>query len=158
MQSKRNFPKGMEKMEEVQTKPKPRIMAIDDSELVLGMIENSLADEYTVLPFTQSPEAVLAMRELSPDLILLDYELPGLNGFQVVKWMQENTSLADIPVMFLTSYQDINFEVRAFELGAVDYIHKPFSPILLKSALRCIWSMPPTPHGWRAIILYCNPL
>ncbi len=52
-----------------------------------------------------------------------------------MKWMQENTSLADIPVMFLTSYQDINFEVRAFELGAVDYIHKPFSPILLKKRI-----------------------
>ncbi|MEG0617360.1 MAG: response regulator, partial [Oscillospiraceae bacterium] len=106
-------------------------MIIDDSEVLLEMTRQVLCDIYELFTFSQSPEAILQMRQISPDMVLLDYEMPNLNGLQIIRWMRENEALKDIPVIFLTSYQDVKFELEAFKLGAVDYVHKPFAPALL---------------------------
>lgn len=115
---------------------KLRIMAIDDSQLILEVITHTLQDEFEVFVYDSSPEAILNIRAIQPDLILLDYEMPNMNGMEVMRWISENKLHTVIPVIFLTAYQDIQFELEAFQLGAVDYIHKPFTPQLLTKRIQ----------------------
>lgn len=115
---------------------KMRIMAIDDSHLILEIVKHALQDEFDVFTYNSSPEAILNIRTIQPDLILLDYEMPDMNGMDVMRWICENKLNTVIPVIFLTAYQDMQFELEAFQLGAVDYIHKPFTPQLLTKRIQ----------------------
>jgi len=73
------------------------------------------------------------MEKFIPDIILLDIEMPEMNGFDALKAMKENPRLKDIPVVFITAKDDEDSAVKGIELGAVDYVTKPFSgPLLLR--------------------------
>lgn len=112
---------------------KCHLMAIDDSQVVLRVIRKVLEDGYSVSTASSCEEAIPMMLEQTPDLILLDVVMPNYSGFDTIKLIKQNKSLADIPVIFLTGKNDIEFELEAFKLGAVDYINKPFAnPLLLK--------------------------
>ncbi len=105
------------------------ILAVDDNPLNLRLLETTLTKEgYRVL---SSKEGSLA-REIAvkerPDLILLDIKMPGEDGFEVIKNLKNNPVTAAIPVIFLTGVSEINAKLFGFELGAVDYITKPFHP------------------------------
>lgn len=114
---------------------KMRIMAIDDSKFILELVTSTLNIKYDVFAYDNGVDAINAIRSVQPDLILLDYEMPNMNGLQIIKWIRENRLYSVIPVIFLTAYQDVQFELQAFELGAVDYIHKPFTPQLLQKRI-----------------------
>ena len=78
------------------------------------------------------PALSLASADDKPDLILLDVMMSGMDGYEVCRRLRANLSTRDIPVIFLTSKTDVEDEQKGFELGAVDYVHKPFSaPIVL---------------------------
>jgi diguanylate cyclase (GGDEF)-like protein len=76
------------------------------------------------------------LEEFSPDLILLDIEMPDMNGFDVMERLQNNSNTKDIPVIFVTGHDDIKNEERALLSGAVDYITKPISPIIVKARVK----------------------
>jgi putative two-component system response regulator len=94
--------------------------------------QQALGAEYRVVTFSSAEKMFALLDKLSPDLILLDIEMPGMDGFSAIRQLKENSRAAKIPVVFLTAHTDEKIETQGFELGAVDFVAKPFSaPVLL---------------------------
>jgi putative two-component system response regulator len=99
----------------------------------LTMGRNMLKTFYEVYPAPSAAKLFEILENVLPDLILLDIEMPEMNGYETIKKLKSDTNFADIPVVFLTSKNDESSELEGFDLGAVDYVSKPFSaPLLLK--------------------------
>jgi len=112
---------------------KPTIFLVDDNIVNLNMGKVALRDAYTVITIPSGEKLLLSLQKVKPNLILLDIEMPGMNGYETLQAVKENPETADIPVIFLTGKSDIEDELQGLSLGAVDYITKPFSqPILIK--------------------------
>jgi len=108
------------------------IFAVDDSDTNLSIVKKSLEKSYRVLTMPSAAKMFALLERITPDLILLDVEMPEMNGFEALVCLKSNPSHKDIPVIFLTSYTDTKIEAQGFELGVVDFITKPFStPVLL---------------------------
>jgi len=107
------------------------IMLIDDDEMCLNMGMEILKNKYTVYPVPSGERALQILKKIIPDLILLDIEMPVMNGYEVIKKLKQEKETGDIPVIFLTSHNDPGNELDALSMGAIDYITKPFSPLLL---------------------------
>jgi putative two-component system response regulator len=109
------------------------IFTVDDSTLNLIMVEEALEPHYTVMTMLSGHKLFLLLEKMTPDLILLDIEMPDMSGFEVLQRLKASEKHAAIPVIFLTAWSDTATEVKGFEMGASDFIHKPFSaPVLLK--------------------------
>ena len=106
------------------------ILVVDDNPANVKMLKTPLTKEgYRIITANDGPHArKLAIRE-HPDLILLDIQMPGENGFEVIKFLKNNAATASIPVLFLTGVREIDSKLAGFDLGAVDYITKPFHPL-----------------------------
>ena len=105
------------------------VLAVDDNLLNLKLIEKSLAKEgYRIFSAQDGPSARKLALEEKPDLILLDIEMPGESGFEVIAKLKENPETHPIPVLFLTWVSDVDAKLKGFDLGAVEYITKPFHP------------------------------
>ena len=120
-----------------------RILAVDDDPRTLRYIRDVLSKAGYAPIVTGDPHEVFSLMEASdPQLVLLDLMLPGIDG---IKLMQEILEMADVPVIFLSAYGQEEYVTRAFDLGAVDYIVKPFAPMELaariRAALRKSWSV-----------------
>ena len=103
-----------------------RILIVDDDKANIALLEGVLKDQYDVLSAMGGQRAVdLAKTEL-PDLILLDVMMPEIDGFQVCQSLQDDPTTAGIPVIFLSADGDTKNKVRALDMGAVDYMTKPF--------------------------------
>ena len=108
------------------------IFVVDDSDTNLSMAEAALEEQFLVMTIPSAAKMFLLLEKIIPDMILLDIEMPEINGLDALKLLKANDSWLDIPVIFLTGRTDAEVEVRGFELGAVDFIIKPFSaPVLL---------------------------
>ena len=110
-----------------------KIILVDDNIANLTMGRNMLRTFYEVYPAPSVAKFFEIIEKVLPDLVLLDIEMPEMNGYEAIKKLKADPRFTDIPVIFLTSKNDENSELEGFELGAVDYISKPFSgPLLLK--------------------------
>ncbi len=109
------------------------ILVIDDSPELLLSIGATLEATYEVLLATSGEAGLKLAEEAHPSLILLDIMMPGLDGFETCQRLQKNESTRDIPVIFLTAMNKPEDEVRCFEMGGVDFITKPFSPVVLRA-------------------------
>ena len=108
------------------------IFVVDDSDTNLSMAENALEDLYCVMTLPSADKMFTLLEKVTPDLILLDIEMPEMNGFEALQKLKTHDAYINIPVIFLTGLTDVSIEVQGFELGAVDFIAKPFSaPVLL---------------------------
>jgi len=107
------------------------IMLVDDDEICLAMGREILENKYTVYPVSSGEQAFVILKKIIPDLILLDIEMPGMDGYAVIKRLKKETETKDIPIIFLTSRTDPGNELDGLSMGAIDYITKPFSPLLL---------------------------
>ena len=108
------------------------IFVVDDSDTNLSTAESVLEDFYCVMTMPSAAKMFSLLEKVTPDLILLDIEMPDINGFEAMRKLKNHDLYADIPVIFLTGLSDVLTEVQGFELGAVDFILKPFSaPVLL---------------------------
>ena len=108
------------------------VFVVDDSDTNLSMAEKALENDYRVLTVPSAEKMFTLLEKITPDLILLDIEMPVMNGFDALQRLKASESWMKIPVMFLTAYNDSAVEVRGFEMGAVDFVTKPFSiPVLL---------------------------
>ncbi|MBN1504396.1 MAG: response regulator transcription factor [Candidatus Eisenbacteria bacterium] len=126
------------------------ILVVDDEENLLKLIRYNLAKEgYTVSCARSGEEALAASKSQVPDLVILDVMLPGIDGFDVCKSLKHEPRTANIPVIILTARDQEGDIVAGLELGADDYVTKPFSPRVLlarvKAALRRR-SRPPEAH------------
>lgn len=105
------------------------ILVVDDDAMNLRMAEFILEREgYIVCKAESGMECLNYLKDNKPDLILLDIEMPVMNGIKTLEIIKANEDLAEIPVMFLTAAADVGTVVEAGNLGVVDYIKKPFMP------------------------------
>jgi len=108
------------------------IFVVDDSDTNLVKAEEALEERYRVMTMQSAAKMFAFLERLIPDLILLDIEMPEMDGFEALRQLKSKRLYASIPVMFLTGYAGVAIEARGFELGIVDFITKPFSaPVLL---------------------------
>ena len=104
---------------------KKTILTIDDDPIILNQIMNILKENYIVRPFTSGAKGLEFLETHLVDLILLDCNMPGMTGFDVLEKLQENEWYKTIPVIFLTGSVDGDDEVKALSSGAMDYLLKP---------------------------------
>ena len=109
------------------------ILIVDDTPTNIGIISSVLKDSFRTKVATNGEKAlVLASADDRPDLILLDITMPGMDGYEVCRRLKANPATSSIPVIFLTAKTEDEDERLGFDVGAVDYVHKPFSaPIML---------------------------
>lgn len=107
------------------------IMVVDDTPSNLQYAMQVLADKYKVVPVKSGVAALAALEKIVPDMILLDIEMPDMDGFETISKIKENEKYASIPVIFLTSHADKENEIRGFGAGAMDFIMKPFVPEIM---------------------------
>ena len=108
---------------------KPKILIVDDEPDVVQLIEYNLKSAgYDVLTSTDGQDALQQARASSPDLIILDLMLPEVDGLDVCKVLRRDTGTAGIPIVMLTAKASETDRVLGLELGADDYVTKPFSP------------------------------
>lgn len=104
-----------------------RIMVVDDTPANLRLLDNVLRERgYQVFAFRSGELALTAARRSPPDLILLDINMPEMNGYEVCEHLKADTGLKDVPVIFISAMNETMDKVRAFGIGGVDYINKPF--------------------------------
>lgn len=103
-----------------------RIMVVDDTPQNLRLLETLLAERgYQVFALPNGDMALRAAGKSPPDLILLDIDMPGLNGYEVCERLKDDPRLAEIPIIFISALSETGDKVRAFEAGGVDYVTKP---------------------------------
>lgn len=109
------------------------VLVVDDTPEILELLNALLNDEYDIELADSGEKALeIAQSDTPPDLILLDVIMPGMDGYEICKILQQNSKTHNIPVIFLTAKSDAEDEAKGFSLGAVDYIAKPISfPIVL---------------------------
>ena len=116
---------------------RPRILIVDDVHENLHVLMNILRDDYVISAATSGEKALeLAHRQPSPDIILLDIKMPGMDGYSVLAHLKSSPQTADIPVIFVTALAEAADEARGLKLGVADYITKPVNPDLLQLRLR----------------------
>ncbi|GHV81202.1 two-component system response regulator [Spirochaetia bacterium] len=108
-----------------------KIVLVDDDVTSLALGKSILAPKYDIITIPSGEKLFVFLEKAQPDLILLDVEMPGMNGYEVLKKLKASPKYAGIPVIFLTSRADPASELEGLKLGAIDYISKPFSPPLL---------------------------
>jgi PAS domain S-box-containing protein len=116
--------------------PPAHILIIDDIPLNLEVLGASLAREYDVQFATSGAQGLALVQQQAPDLILLDVMMPGMDGYQVLQILKGDPLTRVIPVIFVTARNDVESETRALEAGAVDFIHKPINPVLVRARVR----------------------
>ena len=111
-----------------------KVMIVDDNMTNLIMAKKALEDLYEIIPVSSGKIALEFLQEMPepPDVVLLDVDMPDVNGFFVISQMKNVEKLARIPVVFLTAQEDVTTEIEGYSLGAVDYIRKPFTATLLR--------------------------
>lgn len=114
----------------------PGILIVDDDPGTIQVLGRALAQEGQARFATNGADALKLARQSHPDVVLLDAEMPHMNGFEVCAALKADPSLADIPVIFVSSHRDEAFELAGFDVGAADFIHKPFNPRLVHSRVR----------------------
>ena len=105
---------------------KRTILVVDDDKSNLLIAQKLLSDEYRVAAVNSGEKAFEYLQKNEPSLILLDISMPGMNGLEVMEHIRCNSDWCRIPVIFLTADRSNEMEEKCFELGAVDYISKPF--------------------------------
>lgn len=112
------------------------VLIVDDTEENIDILVEALADEYGVSVVMDGETALESLKAENPDIILLDIMMPGINGYEVCKRIKADKNTEDIPIIFLTAVTDIESKEKGFELGAVDYITKPFEILEVKARVR----------------------
>jgi len=117
------------------TGKRKRIIVVDDNLDNLSGLKNTLKTVYEVFPCPSAQDMFDLLKHILPDLILLDVEMPEINGYEAAKRLKSDAQYSEIPIVFLTSMNDEQSEKEGYSLGAVDYIHKPFVAELLLQRL-----------------------
>ena len=111
------------------------ILIIDDDKLNLATARRVLSAEYKVIPAMKGTQALAYLQNGDCDIILLDINMPEMDGFEVLQKIRQMESCKDIPVIFLTADNDTETETRCFKEGAIDFIAKPFVPEVMRSRI-----------------------
>lgn len=115
---------------------RPSILIVDDEVSNIEILSAVLEEDHDIYFATSGDEAITTARAALPDLILLDVLMPGTDGYEVCASIKSDPLLADVPVIFTTALGDQEAEVKGLELGAIDYIAKPISPVIVRARVR----------------------
>jgi DNA-binding response OmpR family regulator len=119
------------------TKESLTVLIVDDDEDLRVLARKALTRAgYGVIEAEDGATGLAMLRTNHPDLLLLDINMPGLDGFEVLRLIRENAETADLPVIVLTAQGDEESAKRSFEQGATDFLAKPFSPPQLDARVR----------------------
>jgi phosphoserine phosphatase RsbU/P len=117
--------------------PQSKVLIVDDTAENIHLLMNLLKDEYAIVAAKDGEKALkLIQGQNPPDLILLDIMMPGMDGYAVCRRLKEDERTREIPVIFITALSEAEDEARGLNLGAVDYITKPFNPAIVKARVR----------------------
>ena len=122
------------------------ILIVDDDTTSLRLAKGILDQEYRVATVNSGAMVFKYLQSNMPDLILLDINMPDMNGFEVIERLRSMPEYEHIPVVFLTADQDPQSEARCLELGAIDFVGKPFVPAVLQSRVRRVLEL----YGYRS--------
>ncbi len=112
------------------------ILIVDDEPLSVAMLSSLLEDEYHVTMANSGREALEIISRQPPDLILLDILMPVMDGYEVFRIVKRNPALRNVPILFITALGEAECESEGLEMGAGDYIVKPFNPSLVRLRVR----------------------
>jgi PleD family two-component response regulator len=112
------------------------ILIVDDEPINIRILSSALLSEYDVTPANNGFDAIRLMKEIRPDLIILDVMMPNLNGFEVCGIIKSDPDFTEIPVIFLTAMESAEAETQGLELGGIDYLTKPVNSDLLRLRVR----------------------
>lgn len=115
---------------------KPRILSVDDDAMMRELAEDDLGGNYQVLAAKSGEECLEILQNTPMDLILLDVEMPGIDGYETCRRIKADSGLADIPVVFLSGHIHIEDRLRGYEAGGDDYVVKPYDPVELEAKVR----------------------
>jgi putative two-component system response regulator len=108
------------------------VFIVDDNDVNLSTAEKALSKQYRAFTLPSASAMFELLNNVVPDLILLDILMPETDGFEAMRLLKDDARYSDIPVIFLSGQNDAATEARGLEMGAVDFISKPFSePVLL---------------------------
>lgn len=118
------------------------VLVVDDSEMIHRLLETRLSDlGVDFLNAFDGPSGLAMAREHMPDLVLLDIDMPGMTGFEVCRLLKHYSETYNVPIIFLTGLEDTINKVTGFDLGAADYVTKPFDPAELRARVRAALKM-----------------
>ena len=124
---------------EYQAMPKEKILVVDDEEDILELLKYNLSREgYQVFCTTSGEKTLNLVKTETPDLIVLDLMLPGMDGLEVARRLKDNPHTKNVPIVMLTAKGEEADIVTGLELGADDYVIKPFSPRILLARVRAV--------------------
>src|SRR4051794_3087873 len=127
-----------------------RILVVDDIAANLRLLEAKLLNEYYEVALAASgPEALATAARWSPDVILLDVMMPGMDGYEVCRRLKENGATAHMPVVMITALIDPVERVRGLEAGADDFLSKPVDDATLFARLRALLRVKQVQDAWR---------
>ena len=112
---------------------RPLILVIDDALTNGSLVSAALRSDYDVLTATSGEDGIAVALDELPDLVLLDVLMPGIDGYEVCQRLKDDTLLADVPVIFMTMLHDQEAEMRGLSLGAIDFLHKPIVPAIVRA-------------------------
>lgn len=119
---------------------KRTILIVDDDEVMRALIGEAISDCYRILGAANGEECLQLAAQKHPDLILLDVEMPGLDGYETCHRLKADTDLGSIPVMFVSAHDEIEARLRGYEAGADDYIVKPLEMRELRAKISGLFS------------------
>src|ERR1700750_3087048 len=120
-----------------QVDEKKTVLVVDDAPANIQIVNSILKDIYKIRIATSGAKALELVKVAPPpDLVLLDVMMPEMDGYEVCKRLKSDPETREIPVIFLTGQTEVEDETRGCDVGAVDYIHKPFSPAIVKARVQ----------------------
>ena len=108
------------------------ILIVEDSELSISVLTDILGGTYDLHIARDGHEGIEMAKKELPDLILLDIILPRMDGYEVIKVLKDIPETKEIPIVFVTSLKGVDDERKGLQLGADDYINKPYDPLIVK--------------------------
>ena len=111
---------------------KNSILIVEDSEVSISVLTDILSDTYTLHVARNGLEGIEMAKSIIPDLILLDIILPQMDGYEVIKVLKDAQDTSAIPIICVTALKSVDDERKGLQLGADDYINKPYDPLIVK--------------------------
>jgi phosphoserine phosphatase RsbU/P len=115
-----------------------RVLLVDDAKANLDILVEGLKSDYKLSLALNGQMALQIAARMPPDLVLLDIVMPGLDGYEVCRRLRQMPETAEVPIMFLSSLEEVQHKTRGFEMGANDYLTKPFEMLEVKARVRSL--------------------
>src|SRR5512139_4234439 len=115
-----------------------RVLIVDDVKANVDVLVQALREDHKLSVALDGESALRSVEKSPPDIVLLDIVMPGIDGYEVCRRLREAEATRELPIMFLSSLEDVQDKARGFEIGANDYLTKPFEILEVKARVRSL--------------------